>query len=367
MKTIENPIVPGDIYILLSQLIAISKGPLAVGTAVLSGRAAVAPLRAAVTEPRVEAVHIAVCAAAETISRGDGAGVGVAAAATTAAGASIASRGITIPVDGSITKALADSHQTVAPVLGGLDQTQGELLNGRLVDVVGEGDVLVGRGVGADGAVEDVLAVGDVALVVEGVDVPVDDVIAEVAQVGEALAGAAAVRRAHVGGEVPAEGVLEDLFVLRHVASAGGGGEGVEVWVVVGMGAELVAVVYNAAQDIGVWCLGCVSPVEAVGEEGGLDLLLGEEVKELVGVEEGAIVECEGDGARGVAVGDGDAFEKCKSSCFHVFKLSQRGAYHRGRFQILAEESTEFLHCFHLHHLYRFQSRFGNQFRNVQR
>lgn len=327
-------------------------------------------MRAAVTEPRVEAVHIAVCAAAETISRGDGAGVGVAAAATTAAGASIASRGITIPVDGSITKALADSHQTVAPVLGGLDQTQGELLNGRLVDVVGEGDVLVGRGVGADGVVEDVLAVGDVALVVEGVDVPVDDVIAEVAQVGEALAGAAAVRRAHVGGEVPAEGVLEDLFVLRHVASAGGGGEGIEVWVVVRVGAELVAVVYNAAQDIGVWCLGCVSPVEAVGEEGGLDLLLGEEVKELVGVEEGAIVEGEGDGARGVAVGDGDAFEKCKSSCFHVFKLSQRGAYHRGCFQILAEELTEFLHCFHLHHLhhlYRFQSRFGNQFRNVQR
>lgn len=53
-------------------------------------------------------------------------------------------------------------------------------MNGCLVDVVGEGDVFVGCGVGVDGVVEDVLVVGDVVLVVEGVDVLVDDVIVEV-------------------------------------------------------------------------------------------------------------------------------------------------------------------------------------------
>lgn len=67
--------------------------------------------------------------------------------------------------------------------------------------------------------------------------------------------------------------------------------------------------------------MGCVFLVEVVGEEGGFDLLLGEEVKELVGVEEGVIVECEGDGVCGVVVGDGDVFEKCKLFCFYVFKL----------------------------------------------
>lgn len=49
----------------------------------------------------------------------------------------------------------------------------------------------------------------------------------------------------YVGGEVFVEGVFEDFFVLCYVVFVGGGGEGVEVWVVVGVGVELVVVVYN--------------------------------------------------------------------------------------------------------------------------
>jgi len=186
----------------------------------------------------------------------------------------------------------------------------GERLHGPLMHVVLETDVSAAAA-RRDRVVEDGHAgpdgAGRVVVVIQRVDVPHDDVVAQRGHVGEAAAVAVTIGRAHVRRE-EAEDIPHNLLHSRHLLPPVGRGEPVEVRVGEGVGGDLVALGVHPPQDIRVGRLARVAPVDAVDEEGGLGAVACEDVKELGGVDEGAVVEGYGDGSGDGACCDLDAY-----------------------------------------------------------
>lgn len=205
-----------------------------------------------------------------------------------------------VPVLGSVAEALSDSDGAVALRLEVVDHLLNQRNNSLLVYIVREDNVAVSRGVGAELVVEllsrDVRGLGGIVFIILGIEAGVDDVVAQAGHIAQARGVAGQERRAHVlGGE--AGDAASSILELGHLGDAVRRGEGAQVWVGVGVGADKVALGLHAANVVRTGCRLDVAPVVAVDEEGGLDVVGGERIEELGGVGEGAIVKGEGDDA----------------------------------------------------------------------
>jgi hypothetical protein len=163
--------------------------------------------------------------------------------------------------------------------------------------------------VGSDVALEPVLGALDlgwaVLVVIVGIDIEIGDVVTKISHVGLALAGAAGVWRAHVGGDL-ANDIAESHFVLPHLVLAVEGGDDAQVQVRPGVGSDLVAFGVHALDHVNV-LLGQVDlalvDVVASDEEGRLGIVGLHEVQD-VGSEDflWAVIVGQGNGARRFAV-----------------------------------------------------------------
>lgn len=124
-----------------------------------------------------------------------------------------------------------------------------ERLHGPLVHIMLETDVRVPAAIAAHRTIKNVHACLDrrraVVVVVQSIDIPSDDVIAQRAHVGQARASAVAVRGPHVRREI-AKDVLQEAFEERHLLSPPGRVERVQILVLVCMRTDLVSLGYHA-------------------------------------------------------------------------------------------------------------------------
>jgi len=174
-----------------------------------------------------------------------------------------------------------------------------------------QADVLASAAV-RNRVVEDVLAVlnqgGGLVVVIQGVDIPADHVVSERREVRQAGSIAVAVRRAHVRRD-GAKHLSSQLLDAGHLRSPVIRGDSVEIGVVPGVGADLVAGVDHAPEHVGVGSFADLAEVVAVDEESDLGAVAVEEVEQGRGVDEGAVVKGDGDGAGHRACGDVHAWE----------------------------------------------------------
>jgi hypothetical protein len=141
-----------------------------------------------------------------------------------------------VPVGNRVAEALTNGDTLVSHIGDGLEHVLSQVVGGLLVDIMlnveESGASLSRRSALSDVSKEPILGVldqvGAVLFVVIGVDVEVDDVVTEVSHVGLALASAAGVRWAHVGGDL-ANDVAESHLVLPHLLLAVDLGNGTEV------------------------------------------------------------------------------------------------------------------------------------------
>lgn len=180
-----------------------------------------------------------------------------------------------------------------------------------------------------DVAIEPVLGaldlVGRVLVVVIGVDVEVDDVVAEISHVSLALTGAAGVGGTHVGGNL-ANDVAESHLVLDHLGLAVFLRDCAQVQVSPGVGSKLVTLRVHTLEDVnklgGDVYLTLVDVV-AGNEEGSLCVVLLHQVQ---------YMRCEGL-RRAVIVGKSDSswLHTAIDSCATIRNVSNLGPGDGGR------------------------------------
>lgn len=181
--------------------------------------------------------------------------------------------------------------------------------------VVVQDDVAVRRG--SVGHARRVPVLGDldqrgrVVLVVLGVEVGADDVVAELAHEAHAVGAARQERRAHVRRE-PAKDVAKGHLVVDHLRLADRAVGRLEVLVRPGVVRDLVARVVRALDDGGPRVAAAVdlalAHVVARDEEGGLDAEGVQLVEQLAREALGAVVICQCDLAGRGALGDDGAY-----------------------------------------------------------
>lgn len=220
--------------------------------------------------------------------------------------------GINIPVLRIIAETLPNRHRLIASRLERINHELSEIIRRLLVNIMTQLNVRMRLCIRRHSIGEDVLARLDlgrrVIEIILGVDVEVDDVVAELGDIVQAprVARARRVGRAEVLGE-PAEDVAEGHLVVDELLRADLVRRGGEVLVGPRVRGELVAGGVHPAEDGGI-ARGLVvdlalAEVVARDEEGGLDAVGVEDVEDVVGQGVGAVVEgqgyCSGDFAGG--------------------------------------------------------------------